>query len=487
MSGVRRGLIVLAAAAQLAACGAESADRDTQSRNAGDVEISSALEVRVSGGSITEVIAAAGDTPARVRVRAQSLDLRIDVLSTGCAASSVIIEVSQLPESVESTWRPLLDAVSAEAAAARESAGGVVDFVADAEDRDRTPLSGERPFEGERIDRTLVWTVHSDRSRSLASVVPGVAEVLPVEPGACAALDAAGVGPLGQAALVVRHRLSRPIRGPFTFAVWGNNSGNSDQRARLIESVNASDALFAVINGDLTSEGTRRQLRAASTELEALTIPWFATPGDKDASSDLDAAIVESLGATTFAFDVGSVRLMVADSGDAAFTERTHDLVSTWLTDAALWWPSRPAPPMRLLMTHVPPFDPFGARNRGFKSRQDAARVIASLQRNGAPLIIASEFSTFDRYTVGKIEIVNSGGAGAPIETTSDAAHHWLQVDVGARCSPPAARGAAVGEACEQTRCTERQTASPNCPCAGRLWCESGTCAACITVTQRPF
>ena len=208
--------------------------------------------------------------------------------------------------------------MSAEAAAAREAAGGAVDFLADADDRARTPLSGERPFEGEVVDRSLVWTVHVDRSRSLASVVPGAAEPLPAQPGACTALDATGAGALGQAALVVRHRLRRPVRGPFTFAVWGNNSGDSTQRARLIESVNASDALFAIVNGDLTAEGTRRQLRAAAAELDALAIPWFATPGDKDAGSDLDAAVVESLGATTFAFDAGTVRLMVADSGDAA-------------------------------------------------------------------------------------------------------------------------------------------------------------------------
>lgn len=475
----------------LGGCGAESADRDTRSSSAADVEVSSTLEVKVSGGSIIGVTAATDTEAARVRVRAQSLDLRIDVLSTGCAPTSLVIEASQLSDSIESTWRPLLDAISPEAAAAREAAGGVVDFLGDAEDRDRTPLAGERPFTGERIERAVVWTVHVDRSRSLAQVVPGAAAPMPPGPGACTALDAEGVGPLGQAALVVRQRLTRPLRGPFTFALWGNNSGDSDLRARLIESVNASDAIFAVVNGDLTADGTRKQLRAAAKELDALDIPWFATPGDKDTASNLDAAIVDALGATTFAFDAGSVRLMVADSGDAAFTERTHDLISDWLDNSPLWWPSSPAPPIRLLMTHVPPFDPFGARGQGFKSRQDAARIIASLQRRGVPVMIASEFSTFDRYAVGGVDIINSGGAGAPIETSSSAPHHWLQVDVGARCSPRGARGEALGGMCEPRRCVRRPGSGPNtppdCPCTGGLWCDSGTCASCLTVTLRPF
>lgn len=492
---MRRALLLGIA---LAACSSIDADRDTASARVGESELAAHLDIKVQGGSILTTLPATDTLPVRVIIRAQSLDVRIDVQSDGCAPQTVAIKVTQLPEGVTTTWRPLLDGVFPEAAAAREAAGGVVDFLADPEDRNRTPLAGElafetapspaddADFETDPPDDGLTWTVHLDRSRGVAWTEPGLGAFVPAGAGACATLDATGATTLGQAALVARHRLRRRVRGPYRFAVWGNNSGAPSIRARIAAAVNDSDALFAVVNGDLTAEGTSDELVDAAGQLNALLeIPWFATPGDKDVFSELDSRVVSTLGATTFALDVGSLRLMIADSADAAFTDATHSAVGGWLADDPLWWPGTPAPPHRLLVTHVPPFDPFGARNLGFKSRQDAARVIAVLQRGRVPKMITSQFATFERQTIDATEVVHSGGAGAPIETSSSAGHHWLEVAVGARCSPMHARGATLNAECAPRRCRivgERLT----CPCSGGLWCDEGACKPCVTITQRP-
>lgn len=481
----------LLAAALLLGCTSTDADRDAASARVGSAELTSRLDISVKGGSILETIAATADSPARVVIRAQSLDLRIDVKSDGCAPQAVVIEATHLPREVVTRWRPLLDGLFPEAAAAREAAGGVVDFLADSEDRDRTPLAAEQAFETAVEGASLVWTVYLDRSQGVAWTEPGVGAILDAPPGACATLEATGSTVLGQAALVARHRLRHAVTGSYRFAVWGNNSGHPDVRARIANAINATTGpekpLFVIINGDLSAEGTRTELEEAAAQLDALLeIPWFATPGDKDVFSELDDRVVTTFGATTFAFDVGSLRLMVADSADAAFTDGTHGAVGTWLTDTPLWWPGTPAPAQRLLITHVPPFDPFGARNLGFKSRQDAARVISVLARGGVRQMITSQFATFERQRIDAVEVVHSGGAGAPIEAGSDATHHWLEVSVGADCSPNGARGSTENAECVERSCRivgERLT----CPCAGGLWCDSGMCKPCVTITEKPL
>jgi hypothetical protein len=474
--------------ATLLGCAAEGNDRDTANRQAGTATIGQHLKVVVQGGSILQAVDTDGAAPARVQIRAQSLDLRIDVSSDGCAPLTVVLEVSHLAEGTSTRWRPLLDAISPEAAAAREAAGGAVDFLGDPEDRDRTPLAAELPFETETVGGVAVWTAVLDRGRSLALLLPGEVDVPFGQPGACATLGAEGSGNLGQADLVVRHRLRRQVTGPFSFAVWGNNAGDRGLRSQVIDAVNQSDALFAIINGDLTAEGSIAQIQSATAQLDAeLLVPWFATPGDRDVFNELGERVIETWGATSFAMDVGAVRLMVADSGDAAFTDRTHDLIDDWLADAPLWWPGRAAPPARLLITHVPPFDPYGTRSRGFKSRQDAARLVATLRRAGVPTLIASQFATFDRQDVAGLEVVHSGGAGAPIQSDSSAAHHWLEVQVGAQCSPPDAQGVVLGDACRQRRCRTAADGLTTCPCEGGLWCDEGVCAPCLQVISRPL
>ncbi|MCB9547158.1 MAG: hypothetical protein H6706_15110 [Myxococcales bacterium] len=481
----------------LAGCTNLGTGRDDANSKAGSTRPHPLVTVSVQGGAVVALVPAQGSTPPRVRIRAQSLDVRVEVVDRGCGPTAVTLEVSHLPTDLTATWRPLLDALPAEVAAAREAAGGAVDFVGDPEDRKRTPLASERAFEPETLQcpgdprcvgsdhaRWQVWTVRTDRGAGQVELAPGVVDApAATGPGACATLDAEGAFGLGQAGLVVRHRLSRPIAGPYRFAVWGNNAGTPDVRARITQAVSAAAdpalpegerVLFAVVNGDLTEEGTPGQLRSAAATLDSqLDIPWYATVGERDVFSQETEAVVDALGQTTFALDAGALRLLVMDSGDAAFTQRTFSLLEAWLPQTPLWWPGSEAPPARLVITHVPPFDPFGTRSGGFKSRQDAARLVATLRRAGVPTVLTAHLATFQRQDVAGVEVIHAGGAGAPIETGSQTTHHWLLVEVGAACIPPKTPGLAAGAAC-----------SEEAPCAGGLWCD-GTCKPCVVVSRQ--
>ena len=422
----------------LCACDDPEAERELLNEEAKKTDLfgDGKLVVRVSGGAIVDQQAPAGDIP-RVRVRAQSLDVRIEVLDRGCDPQGVVLEVTHLPPGFVATYRTLLDAESEIATDAT--------FQGDAHDPTRTPLEAELPFVTDTTDDGAeAWLVLSARSRRLAIVprtdveLEGAASLAPSE-GTCAALDTDASGDLGKAALVVRHRLRSELTAPFHFAVWGNNAGHVGARETLIESVRADPdgVAFAVVTGDLTSEGTTSQLRLAAEMYDGtvgpgLGVPWFATLGDRDVTGTAATSYIGILGRSTFAFDAGPVRLMFLDSADFTLTPEALRDLDDWLApDEPLWWTGDPAATSRLVFTHVPPFEPFGARGAGFKHRREAARVTAALRRHGVAGLFSSHLGLFDEREIAGVPMIYSGGAGADLETTKATSRHWMKVSVG--------------------------------------------------------
>lgn len=484
-------------AAVLWGCGDEAEDRAEREASRRTASLGSALQVRVEGGALLSHEDTRNGAPARVRVRAQSLDLRLEIEDRGCTPRRVVVEVSHLPAAVEATRRIFLGALSPEVEAAREAAGVAVGFVADPHDPARTPLDAEQPFEAERRDDgRLVWTVSSDRGGGgRVAIAPGESTLEVADaPVACVTFDTEATGPLGNAPLVVRHRLRYvPGAAGFRFALWGNDAGQAGRRAAIVEAIEATEPrpLFAMVNGDLTEDGELDALEAARDQLDAsLSIPWFATLGDREADGSAIDDYRSVIGGATYAFDVGDLRLVVLDSADATLAPRTHDRLATWLSAAPLWWGAEPAPPARVVVTHVPPFDPFGGRGRGFKHRPEAARVMAALGRADVAFLVGSQFATWRREAVGGVEVVHSGGGGAPLE--GDAPHHWLLVGVGSGCAAPGTRGQPAGGACGLggARCAGGLFCARSARCTIGVDCDrepgaAGTCRPCVTVERK--
>ena len=448
-------------------------------KSAAQVEITNTLEVRVFGAAIIETAHPQGQIP-RVEVRAQSLDVRIEVETSGCGPEAVVIALRQLGDDahVSAERRTLLDGESRALAAARRAAGPAFGFIADADDVDRSPLDEVQSFTPTWSDDRLVWTVIVDRGQRSALVEPGEMSTVPTEPtGACASLLETGAGSLANAGLLVRHRLRRALpEGGFQFAVWGNNAGDRTRRRALIDAVNAEPNEFVVISGDLTESGGSEALSRAAEQLNGLEIPWFATLGDRDLLGEASETYIADIGRSDFAFDAGAVRIIVVDSADRTLKEQTYDLLDKWLPQESLWWPSVPSPPNRVMITHVPPFEPYGSRGAAFVNRTEAARLIGALSRSGVSHLLTSNLGIYAVKSYGGVRVVHSGGAGGALEDLTDSAHHWLRVRVGADCQAPAAEGAAVGAACAVS--TE---------CLAGAFCEASRCTPCVRVEPVPI
>lgn len=87
-------------------------------------------------------------------------------------------------------------------------------------------------------------------------------------------------------------------------------------------------------------------------------------------------------------------------------------------------------PPLRLVFTHTPPFDLFGARNSAFRSRREAARLVATLLEGEVDYIFAGSLNTFRDVLTAGIRTFITGGGGQDLEIFDETGHHWLLVTI---------------------------------------------------------
>lgn len=449
-------------------CGQDEVDRAAANADAHSRVVAEGLTVRTEGAAIVDAVAASGDGPPEVVIRAQSFDARIDVETSTCGTRALHLTVTHLPVgTIQRSARPFLGAVEPRVAAGQAAAGGGIRLGYDVHDPQWTPLAPEAAFDaissqaGRGSGTEERWTLCSDRNRMAWRLLeghqptsacrfstveaPGEGEgeadgLVDPAAGACVTFDAPDNDPVSTAPLVVRHRLRLDVTADecVRFAVFGNMAGNLDVLESIVDEVRTAEPLFALVTGDLTFNGTADELRDAAITLDGLPVPWYATLGDRDAAGSLTDGYAAWIGASTFAFDAGPVRLMVLDSGDRGLAGDDRRSLARWLEDdRRLWW-SEPPPPSRLVFTHVPPFDPEGARGDAFRHRPEAAAVVASLRRGRVPLLFSSQFAVYEEQQVARTRVIHSGGGGAPMELTSGDVNHWLLVTVnGPECVDP--------------------------------------------------
>ena len=403
------------------------------------------LTINVSGASIIKVTP--GDLGGfvqipKIEVRAQSLDVRLDVHVSTCQPEVLHVELTHLRNTqLISSVRTFLDGSDATTEATRAAIGGGIELNSDLHDPSWTPLAAEHPFPIEAATAQparLKWTLCADRARKTIKLLEGHVDraqcVFPESRGACAESNIETSEDLGAAPLVVRHRLKNAVPSTFRFAVWGNNASNTEVQARIIDAVNASDAEFAVISGDLTEFGSTADLKSAQEQLDlGLLVPWFATLGDRDIVGQAGNDYVGMIGSSNFCFDAGPVRIAVIDSADRAIGADVRSQLRSWLGGASLGWNDEP-PAASLVVTHVPPFDVYGTRTLALKDRSEAASISATLRRSGVAYTLTSQLGRYLLQSEGGVKVVHSGGGGAPMESTSSTSFHWLLVTVESVC-----------------------------------------------------
>ncbi len=130
----------------------------------------------------------------------------------------------------------------------------------------------------------------------------------------------------------------------------------------------------------------------------------------------------ELFGRHSFHLSFKGVRFSLVDAARATIDPLVHGWLGGWLDTGR--------DNVHVFVCHVPPLDPVGERGLAFRSRAEAAKLLAGLHRGAVDLTLYGHHHTHRAFENAGIEAHISGG-GAAGQKQGGAGFHYLTVDVG--------------------------------------------------------
>jgi len=209
---------------------------------------------------------------------------------------------------------------------------------------------------------------------------------------------------------------------PFRFAVLSDIQDGIGQFQDMVVKLNAEpDLRFVLSSGDLVENGDRALLERFQRELETLDIPWYSTVGNHEFIQGDAKDWFELFGRASFHFEFQGVHFSFVDSGSGTVDPTVYDWLAEWL--------ERGAGSLHVVVTHIPPLDPFGLRSGSFNSRAEAASFIKRLADGGVDVTFYGHLHSYYAYSNGGIPAFISGGGGAIPEKLDGIGRHFLVVE----------------------------------------------------------
>jgi hypothetical protein len=189
----------------------------------------------------------------------------------------------------------------------------------------------------------------------------------------------------------------------------------------VFEQINAvPDARFVVAIGDITERSEIWEYDLFDQQLVTLNIPYYTTNGNHELWADF-SRFHERYGRASFSFAFKGVTFTFADSGDGGI----DPLTERWLDD----WLGAARDGTSIFLTHFPPIDPIGTRYGGFRSADDARRLLSRFVQNNVDLTLYGHIHTFIQFDNAGIPAYISGGGGAQPMKWDGIDRHFLVVD----------------------------------------------------------
>jgi len=213
--------------------------------------------------------------------------------------------------------------------------------------------------------------------------------------------------------------------GPLRFAVLSDTQDPPARVREIFRRINQEPELaFVLSTGDLSEEGQRADLLAFRQALTALQVPFYSTVGNHELKSDEPELWPRVMGRHSLHFHFGGVAFSLLDSASATVSPLVYSRLEQWL--------ARGAGRLHVVLTHIPPMDPVGARGLAFRSRAEAARLLAALARGGVDLTLYGHIHTHHKFTNAGIEAHISGGGATSQEKLDGVGRHFLVVEADA-------------------------------------------------------
>ncbi len=158
-----------------------------------------------------------------------------------------------------------------------------------------------------------------------------------------------------------------------------------------------------ISSGDINGGREKSKMLDVQEALRELRVPFYTTNGNNDVGPTLSHAWHEVFGRHSFSFAFRGVKFSFVDSASASVAPLVYDWLRDWLQDAG-------GP--HILVTHIPPLDPLGTRNAGFRSRNEAAKFLNMLAKGETDLILCGHLHHYYDYELAGIPTVVSGPNG---------------------------------------------------------------------------
>ncbi len=211
-------------------------------------------------------------------------------------------------------------------------------------------------------------------------------------------------------------------REPWRFAVFADVQEEIDRVQDIYAKMNEAEGVrFALISGDLTSQGSAEQLERFQREMKTLRVPCYATLGNHELGTR-DDLYHEWFGRGNFRFVFRGVQFTMLDSASATIDPLVYGWLDGWLAEGQEL--------LHVVTMHLAPLDPVGSRNGAFASRAEANKLLTMLADGRVDLTFYGHIHSFYAFENAGIPAYISGGGGAIPERLDGIGRHFVTVDV---------------------------------------------------------
>jgi hypothetical protein len=208
----------------------------------------------------------------------------------------------------------------------------------------------------------------------------------------------------------------------FRFAAMGDIQTALPRVDEVFEAINREpDLRFVFSMGDLVEDGRLEEYDLLVEQLERLDIPYFSTIGNHELRANLDRWHA-LFGRYNLHFTFKGAAFTMVDSGNASLDPLVYDWLDEWLEQAA--------GAVHVFGTHYPPIDPVGVRQGAFRSRKEAAMLLARLADGHVDLTLYGHIHSYYAFSNAGIPAFISGGGGALPEKLDGIGRHFLVMEV---------------------------------------------------------
>lgn len=209
---------------------------------------------------------------------------------------------------------------------------------------------------------------------------------------------------------------------PYRFADMGDIQTAMNTVDEVFESISGIPNLrFVMSTGDVAEKGELEEYELFQRQLESLNIPFFSTIGNHELTQDI-LRWHRLFGRYSVHFRFKGVDFSYVDSGNASLDPKLYERLEDWLDEGI--------DRVHIFGTHYPPLDPVGTRNAGFRSRNEASKLLVKLYEGKVDLTLYGHVHSYYKFENAGIPAYISGGGGALPERFDSIDRHFLVVAV---------------------------------------------------------